>query len=175
MFNAKVFAEPSENGIRNGRVSKLQVVPVGSPHWGYDLATFAFDRSKYIVRAQDDASRREQHWIKSLVCVSPPKSLSREALIFSGLWMVEIKFVEGIEAADATETTPEVEEQDPRVELFENEDEKIRFTRFYGLFYVIVELDAEISGHTSSPIELKGSEMDQLIEALQRLRAIDYP
>jgi len=79
--------------------------------------------------------------------------------------MVEIIFVEGVEAAD-------VEEEDPRVDLVDGEH-VLSFVRFYGLFYVNMYRDGKIMPPHS--FELQGPEMDKLIEELQRLRAIDSP
>lgn len=52
-ISAKVFAEQSDFGINNGRISKIQVCDVSQEHWGFDACYLNYDRG-WDVRPNDD-------------------------------------------------------------------------------------------------------------------------
>jgi len=44
VFNAKVFTVPSEFGLYNGRISKLEIQKPNAKYWGVDDVDYHFDR-----------------------------------------------------------------------------------------------------------------------------------
>jgi len=49
---AKVFATPSDFGIKNGRISKIQICDTSQEHWGFDQCYLNYDRG-WDIRPTD--------------------------------------------------------------------------------------------------------------------------
>jgi len=54
---AKVFSEPSVFGIKNGRISKLQVCDTSQLHWGFDGCYLNYDRG-WDMRPKNEPERK---------------------------------------------------------------------------------------------------------------------
>ena len=52
---AKVFSVPSDFGIQNGRISKIQICDVSQPHWGFEGCYMNYDRGWDITPTTEDA------------------------------------------------------------------------------------------------------------------------
>lgn len=51
-ISAKVFAEDSDFGIQNGRISKIQICDVSQEHWGFESCYLNYDRG-WDIRPND--------------------------------------------------------------------------------------------------------------------------
>lgn len=66
MYEAKVFGKPSELGINNGRVSKLEVVhDLGDDRWHSDFMIILYDRG-WVYKMDDPITDRVLNYILRL-------------------------------------------------------------------------------------------------------------
>lgn len=91
---AKVFREGSDFGIKNGRISKIQVCDTSQEHWGFDACYLNYDRG-WDIRPNDPETIE---FMNGLLKAFGDDEMDADDLIYYSLYLYDSE--EGFEAGD---------------------------------------------------------------------------